>query len=680
MFGAVGLLVAGILLTAFLALTIKRNVETVARRELDFTSNEIRRTIAERLADSAQALLACAGLFDASDTVTRDEWRTFTQRLKLDQRLPGIQGTGFAQLIPRGSLARHVQDMRGSGFPTFKVWPEGERATYSTIVYLEPFSGRNLRALGFDMFTESVRRRAMERARDENEPALSGKVTLVQETGQDLQAGTLMYVPVYRRGSLIDTPERRQAAILGWVYSPYRMGDLMRGTLESWELKLTDRPLFLRIYDGDSTSADNLLYDSRGGDVDSAMSAQGELIQKIPMDFAGRRWTLLFTQRGELVSGPALLSIVVFFTTGTIISLLTFFLVLSWLGTREKALRIADQLTGEMREILWRMDSIIEGTRMGTWEWNVQTGETVFNEQWANLLGYTLDELAPVSIATWERLAFPDDLKKSNELLERHFAGELPYYDLESRMMHKDGRLVWIHDRGRVFTRDGDDKPLMMFGTHADITDRRNAEAALLQSSEENRNLLGELQHRVKNSFAMISSMMGIASGSDASPETKATLEELDSRVRSVSELYSLLYSSGSYTELRFDNYCAKVVAPLVGLNDNITLSLNLESLMVTAKKAAPIGLILTELMTNAVKYAFPEHRRGTIFISLKRTDAGAVLEVRDDGIGLPEGFVAGSAGIGLMLVKALVKQIDGAFAMEGNADGTRCVLEFPLP
>ena len=333
-----------------------------------------------------------------------------------------------------------------------------------------------------------------------------------------------------------------------------------------------------------------------------------------------------------------------------------------------------------MREILWRMDSIIDGTRLGTWEWNVQTGETVFNEQWATMLGYTLDELAPVSIATWERLAFPDDLKRSEELLERHFAGELPYYDYQCRMMHKDGRLVWVHDRGRVFTRDGDGKPLMMFGTHSDITESKETEEALLKSSEENRHLLGELQHRAKNSFAMISSMMGIAFDATASPETKAALKELGSRVRSVSELYSLLYSSGSFTELRLDDYCARIAAPLAGLDDNITLSSNLASMMITAKQAAPIGLILTELITNAVKYAFPENRHGTIFVSLKKTDAGAVLEVRDDGVGLSEGFVAESAGMGLILVNALSRQIDGAFTIDGSADGTHCVLEFPLP
>ncbi|MCX6067106.1 MAG: PAS domain S-box protein, partial [Chloroflexi bacterium] len=137
----------------------------------------------------------------------------------------------------------------------------------------------------------------------------------------------------------------------------------------------------------------------------------------------------------------------------------------------------------------WRMESILEGTQAGTWEWNVQTGETVFNQTWAQIIGYTLDELAPISIKTWERFAHPDDLKQSDELLEKHFTGELPNYEYESRIKHKDGYWVWVLDRGRVINRTSDGKPLMMFGTHQDITLRKQAENELLSSEQRYRDM-----------------------------------------------------------------------------------------------------------------------------------------------------------------------------------------------
>ena len=123
-----------------------------------------------------------------------------------------------------------------------------------------------------------------------------------------------------------------------------------------------------------------------------------------------------------------------------------------------------------------RLAYILEGTNVGTWEWNVQTGDTVFNERWAGIIGYSLAELAPVSIDTRLKFAHPDDLEMSRHLLGRHFRKELPYYECEARMRHKNGSWVWVLDRGKVATWTEDGKPLVMSGTHQDITARKQAE------------------------------------------------------------------------------------------------------------------------------------------------------------------------------------------------------------
>jgi two-component system cell cycle sensor histidine kinase/response regulator CckA len=119
-----------------------------------------------------------------------------------------------------------------------------------------------------------------------------------------------------------------------------------------------------------------------------------------------------------------------------------------------------------------RLSGIIEGTHVGTWEWNIPTGELALNERWAEIVGLTLAELEPLSINVWENLAHPDDLKRSGVLLAKHISGEDPYYDFECRMRHKDGHWVWVHDRGRVTTWDANGKPVRMSGTHTDITAR----------------------------------------------------------------------------------------------------------------------------------------------------------------------------------------------------------------
>lgn len=127
---------------------------------------------------------------------------------------------------------------------------------------------------------------------------------------------------------------------------------------------------------------------------------------------------------------------------------------------------------------------VLNGSGVGVWDWNVKTGETYFNDRWAEIIGYTLEELEPVSIATWLKFAHPDDLKRSDELLQKHFRGETDYYEFESRMRHKDGHWVWVLDRGKVFEWDENGAPVRMCGSHFDLSGLRKKEEQLKASNE----------------------------------------------------------------------------------------------------------------------------------------------------------------------------------------------------
>lgn len=134
-------------------------------------------------------------------------------------------------------------------------------------------------------------------------------------------------------------------------------------------------------------------------------------------------------------------------------------------------------------ELQARLENVVDGARLGTWEWNVQTGRTVFNERWAGIAGYRLAELAPVSIETWRRLVHPDDLAAADGLLEEHFRGESEIYECVVRMRHRDGRWIWAHERGKLVERDGGGRPLMMFGTQADVTEKKELEERVRELS-----------------------------------------------------------------------------------------------------------------------------------------------------------------------------------------------------
>lgn len=345
--GAWLVLIAGVALSVYFSFLVASNDRAEAEREFAFYCDEAKAKIEARLENHKLALLGGAALFDASDFVSREEWRNYTHRVQIDRHFNGIQGLGFAKLISKRQLASHEAQIKQEGFPDYKVWPAGERDLYTSIIYLEPFKARNLRAFGYDMYSEPVRRSAMGQAMDENIPSLSGKVLLVQETDKDVQAGTLMYVPVYRAGAPIGSSAERRAALLGWVYSPFRMSDLLDGVLgDAGNIK--GNKAHLRAYDGASGNTSGLLFDNfvREG-IEIAAPALFQLERQ--MDFNGRVWTLHF----DLIEGEAGINYSNAYATlaaGVLLSILLFLLLVSLLNTRRHAFRIANELTAELRK------------------------------------------------------------------------------------------------------------------------------------------------------------------------------------------------------------------------------------------------------------------------------------------------------------------------------------------
>ncbi|APG59399.1 hypothetical protein LPB144_02790 [Christiangramia salexigens] len=138
-----------------------------------------------------------------------------------------------------------------------------------------------------------------------------------------------------------------------------------------------------------------------------------------------------------------------------------------------KKLRVKSNLTNKLLKKLNRYEKLIEGTNLGAWQWNIQTGDTVFNEYWAEILGYKLKQLQPTSVDTWQQFAHPEDQEKCNALLEDHFSGKTEYYICEARMKHKNGRWIWVRDKGKVVSWTPDGKPEWMTGFHEDITEEK---------------------------------------------------------------------------------------------------------------------------------------------------------------------------------------------------------------
>ncbi|WP_158277491.1 PAS domain S-box protein [Opitutus sp. ER46] len=1065
------LLVGGLALTAFAAVLTSNAIERNLRRQFDDIIDEIRLNVSGRLLANTQILNGAAALLDASDEVTRHEWRMFADRLELDRQLPGTQGVGYALLIPAADLASHVARIRTEGFTDYSVFPMGAREAYCPIIFIEPFEGRNLRAFGFDPFSNPARRAAMEQARDENRAILTAPVKLVIEHEGDIQIGTVLYVPVYRKGAPIKTVEQRRAAIIGWVFSPFRMNDFVRGALGAWILQHPSIDFRLRVFDGSHPRAEQNLFDSDPSSPPRA-EPRGHSPHVQVAAIGGREWLFeLSHRRGPSVTFGHLQAWAVA-GCGSAISVLLFALARSLIGTRVKAVGIADRLTarlkhqtsllnslldsipdvifykdtkgvylgcnpafaefvGQPREAIigrtdyelfpkeiadtfrafdqemlatrephhneewityrhkhtvlvdtlktpywgadgsligvlgvsrditrhhqaeevlreseanfraffetiddiifvatpegritfanrtarerlgysaeefaqmrvhdlhplaqrpdaeptwasilreehvtstiplvtragvdlpvetraWlgrsngrdcvfhlskdlsaeqeaqvrfekffrnapalmslsrlperklvdvndaflthlgytsdevigrspnelglyanpeserdmvdalmtkgrcrdlemqlrgkdgsirdgllsgeiittqgeryflavmvditerkralaalreerlRLSSIIQGTNVGTWEWNVQTGQLVINERWAQIVGHTLAELEPVSIETWGRFVHPDDHKVSEALLRRHFNGQLDYYECECRMRHRDGHWVWVLDRGCIATRTPDGAPLLMSGTHQDISARKRIEQELLARNEdlaaatvraEQANLaksefLANMSHEIRTPMNGVIGMIGLL---------------LDTRLDDLQRRYAETVRSSGETLLQLINDILDLSKIEAGKMELETLDFDLRAMLddlsgIMAVRAGEKGVeflcgaapdlphllrgdpgrlrqVITNLVGNALK--FTEKGEVAVRVTLESREERTValrFSVRDTGIGIPANKLKqlfakfsqvdasttrkyGGTGLGLAISKQLAELMGG--------------------
>ena len=339
------ILLLGLGLTYVLQDAARRSYHQALHGEFAFRANEVVRGINTRMTKYEQILEGAAGLFAASSVVDRTEFADFVRTLRLDEKYPGIQGVGFSQWVPPGEKAAHVARVRAEGFPQYDIRPPGTRDAYTAIVYLEPFDWRNQRAFGYDMYSEPVRRAAMEEARDGGTTTISGKVRLVQEVGQSVQAGFLMYLPTYRPRAPHETRAERRANLVGWVYAPFRMNDLMQGVLGTHFGEISD-VLDLEIYDGEQPQPGALMFDS-----DGRISPANAAFQVTrPLSLFGHRWTLVISslpafdarQRADWANMIAL--------GGSLGSAMAALVVWLLLTGRARALALAERMTADLRE------------------------------------------------------------------------------------------------------------------------------------------------------------------------------------------------------------------------------------------------------------------------------------------------------------------------------------------
>ena len=341
------LVLAGSLVTTYFSYRhTADDISADLENEFDFQVEEITRQITGRIQNYQQVLLGVRGLFAVSHETAREEFKTYVNTLRLKENYPGIQGVGFAQIVPPGGLERHIEDVRREGFPGYTVRPPGVRDVVTSIVYLEPFDARNRRAFGYDMYSEPTRNAAMQRSRDIDMAVASGKVLLLQEFTHDTraQAGFLLYLPAFRKGSMTRSLEERRANIFGWVYAPFRMDDLMAGLLgkSAGELRL-------EIFDGREIATAASMHDSHWNKQSPAEYVASFQTVK-HFEIAGHPWTLRISSTPEFDVALNQNQVHVVVATGLTASLLLSSIMWLLVTGQARAYAMAQAMTVQLSE------------------------------------------------------------------------------------------------------------------------------------------------------------------------------------------------------------------------------------------------------------------------------------------------------------------------------------------
>ncbi|NML15645.1 PAS domain S-box protein [Azohydromonas caseinilytica] len=340
------------------------------------------------------------------------------------------------------------------------------------------------------------------------------------------------------------------------------------------------------------------------------------------------------------------------------------------------------QAEQRLREAQALHDLAAEAGCTGTWCIDLASGACTVSPSMARLMGLPPQQLT-VPAGWWQDWVLPEDQDRVQAAMDAAVARGKPY-ELELRLRTGPGSDArWFHSRGEV-VRDAGGQPVQLLGASVDVSRYKAAQAALGEALQAKDALLYEVNHRVKNNLQVISSLLSLQARTVRDPDARAAIAEAQARVAVVSRLHQQLYQSGTHAGLDYGPYLQRLAADtLASLGGGRRLRLVFEARgdnRLAPDLAVPLSLAVSELITNAVKYAFPDDRAGTLRLRLAREAGQLEVLVADDGVGLPPGFdPATSTGLGMRIVQALLGQLQGRLERPVTPHGTAFRILVPL-
>ena len=690
------LLIVLLLLTAFISFTIRSQSEQFAHSEFNQQVNDLIQSLQLKMRDNEQILLGVKGLYEASQSVEREEFRKYISSFELAEKYPGIQLIGFSQWIKPSQLEDAIKNVREDGFPQFTIRPQGERDNYSVIIYAEPFVGRNLVAFGFDMFSEPLRRRAMSAAVETNQATLSSKVTLVQENQGSIQAGALLYMPIYQKNMPVTNVHERWEALAGFVYAAFRMNDLMNSILPQ-------RSVYIDyiIYAGESANTTQELYNSH----DSEDNFSPAFTENRQLTLFGQPWFLEVTSNKFFEEHHNSRASLIVFTIGIFISVILSIMFYVLASQRFRALMLAKEMTVDVREKnvqlknnKHRLELALESSLMGVWSLNLNDKHVQWDDSMYALFGL-VDGNVLTSYESFLSLVHSDDRQRVFEEIAKAIEGQQGY-DTEYRVLWPDHSIHYLASRAKIIYEAGE--ATSMIGTCWDVTERIRLDKIKTE-------FVSTVSHELRTPLTAITGALGVTMSGTFGELPDKLKHLLDIAYKNSQRLTLLINDLLDMDKLlagKLEFHCEpqpikNLIERALVENKGYADQMQVRFIMVPIDINPKVNIedvrflqVMANFLSNAAKFSKPD---SNVFISLNNINGYARVSVTDMGVGLSEesklhifekfyqadssdSRKKGGTGLGLAITKEIIERMNGRVGFTSVlGEGSTFYAEFPI-
>lgn len=689
-------LLLSLIVTVVAAFWVSRNANDQDRLRFESTIQRIGPAITTQVDVYVTLLRGASGFFAGNDDVERDEFRRFAEGLRLRSNYPGVQGIGYSARVVPQKRALFEERLRREGRPSFRIWPEGSRPEYHAIIYLEPVDRRNRVALGFDMYTEPMRRAAMERARDAGTEAISGKVTLVQEIDKEKQAGFAMYHPVYGGGAVPATLTERRDKLMGFVYCPFRADDLFQRVASTSNHRGVD----FRVYDSGIPRGDRLLYDSASFRPPLETNQPPRFTARRQLKIRDRVWTLTFSTRPEFFTEPGAGLVPSTLGVGFLVSILLFLITRSQVRARADEEWVTEHLRNSEQELKGQTQTLeavnrigrilsaeldlnklvqavtdaatsLARAQFGIFLYDVD-GEDAYSSFAVSGISREAFTSAPPNTAVFgptfrEGIVRVDDVTK-----DPHYETAAPFHGIRyehdkvrsymaipvvSRSGEILGGLFFGHSRAAVFS-DREERIVESLAAQAAVAvdnarlyeaaqrDRRMAE----QANRAKDDFLATLSHELRTPMTAILGWSSLLESGSLDEQTVGTAVDAIRRsslaqAQLIDDLLDV--SRIASGKVRLDRKPVDLGLVIESAADSVRPAANARGIVLEIEvpldpvvvhgDASRLQQIVWNLLSNAVKF---EREGGRVVVRVWCDEGNAVIEVRDFGLGIDSEFL----------------------------------------